>query len=227
MEAAQRDLGFDDVLNPLDFPEWGGKSVVHNVVTDAELGRYAQQILARPREQPILLFVLSMMQHGPYDSAHPVRYGLDQAGLPGPLAARTSDYVDRMVATSAASAAFGTELLGGSRPVLYAYFGDHQPNLGGPVPYVSGLAHPRYLTAYAVKTNFPSPAAVRHSPALDVSYLAAVVLEQAGLPLGPLFDANRRMRLLCNGQLTDCPDQALTRSYRAYLYRDLRAADLN
>lgn len=227
MEAAQRDLGFDEVLNPLDFPEWGGKSVVQNLVSDAELGRFAQQILARSRDRPVLLFVLSMMQHGPYDSTHPVRYGLDQAELPRPLAARTSDYVDRMVATSIASAAFGAELLGGSRPVVYAYFGDHQPNLGGPVPYVSGVAHPQYLTAYAVKTNFPTPVAVGHARALDISYLAAVILEQAGLPLGPLFDANRRMRLLCDGQLTECLDQALTRSYRAHLYRDLLAARLH
>lgn len=92
------------------------------------------------------------------------------------------------------------------------------------MPYVAGLAHAQYLTAYAVKTNFPSPVAAVSLPALDVSYLAAVVLEQAGLPLGPLFDANRRMRLLCDGHLTDCPDQALMRSYRAYLYRDLHAA---
>ena len=59
---------------------------------------------------------------------------------------RSSAASDVYKRQSIASAAFGAELLGGSRPVVYAYFGDHQPNLGGPVPYVSGVAHPQYLS---------------------------------------------------------------------------------
>jgi RHS repeat-associated protein len=77
METAQRQLGFDEVLNPLDFPEWGGKSLADHLISDEELGRYADQIIARSSDRPLFLFVLSMMQHGPYDSAHPVGYGLD------------------------------------------------------------------------------------------------------------------------------------------------------
>ena len=75
-----------------------------------------------------------------------------------------------------------------------------------------------------VKTNLTPPAAAGPAAPLDITYLGAIVLEAAGLPLDPLFDANRRMRRLCDGRLTDCPDQALTNSYRAHLYRDLVAA---
>ena len=226
MEPAQRDLGFDEVLNPLDFPEWGGKSLVDHLISDEELGRYARQVLARSHAQPVLLFVLSMMQHGPYDSGHPIRYGLGGLGLPRAHAARISDYVDRMVATDVSSGQFSAQLLGGLRPMVLAYFGDHQPNLGGALPYVKAHGDPHYLTAYAIKTNFPAATSTSGAAPLDISYLAAVILEHAGLPLDPVFDANRKMRMLCDGQLTDCPDRALTSSYRAHLYRDLKAARL-
>ncbi|MEZ5420651.1 MAG: sulfatase-like hydrolase/transferase [Vicinamibacterales bacterium] len=224
MEAAQRDLGFDEVLNPLDFPEWGGKSLATHLISDQELGRYARQVLERSHDRPLLLFVLSMMQHGPYDSTHPVRYGLERTGLPADQAARTSDYVTRMLATNAAAKQFGAQLLASARPTVLAYFGDPQPNLETPLPYVPGVAAARYLTSYVVKSNVPAPAPPRRASPLDISFLGAVILEQAGVPLDPLFEANRSMRQLCDGRLTDCPDRARIGSYRARLYRDLQAA---
>ncbi|MEP7119266.1 MAG: hypothetical protein ABI880_16885, partial [Acidobacteriota bacterium] len=101
-----------------------------------------------------------------------------------------------------------------------------QPNLDGPLPYVAEPANPRYLTSYVIKTNFGGPEARPAAQPLDISYLGAAILEAAGLPLGPVFDANRRMRQLCEGRLTDCPDRALTDSYRAHLYHDLQVAQL-
>jgi phosphoglycerol transferase MdoB-like AlkP superfamily enzyme len=225
METAQRQLGFDEVLNPLDFPEWGGKSLADHLISDEELGRYADQIIARSSDRPLFLFVLSMMQHGPYDSAHPVGYGLDRAGLPPRLAARVSDYAERMAATDRAARDFGARLLGRTEPTVFAYFGDHHPNLEGSLTYAAGVAHPQFQTAYAVKSNLPgAPAPVNAARMIDVSFLGALVLEQAGLPLDPHFTANRAMRHLCDGQLTDCPDTALADSYRAYVYGDLHAA---
>jgi len=224
METGQRDLGFDEVLNPLDFPEWGGKSLATHAISDEELARYALAILSRPREQPLLLFVLSIMQHGPYDAGHPITHGLGRAGLDRSNAARLSDYVARMTATSTANVAFGAQVLSGPRPVVFAYFGDHQPNLGGPVPYLTGVANARYVTSYAIKSNFPVPASATQATPLDISFLGGLILQHAGLPLGPLFGANQAMRRLCDGALTDCPDLTLTNSYRSHLYRDLQAA---
>lgn len=223
MEAAQRHLGVDEVLNPLDFPEWGAKSLTDNLISDDELGRYAQQVIERFGDRPLFLFVLSMMQHGPYVSTYPVRHGLDRAGLTRDQAARTSDYVDRMVATNAAMRAFGGQLLERAEPVVFAYFGDHQPNLEGALPYAAHLLNPRYLTSYVVKTNFAVEAEVRHRSPLDIAFLGSVVLEHAGIPRGAFFGANGAMRRLCDGRLTDCPDRALVDSYRAHLYRDLEA----
>lgn len=224
METAQRQLGFDEVLNPLDFPEWGGKSLATNFVDDAQLAQFANQVLARHRDKRVFLFVLSIIQHGPYDPKHPIDYGLDRTGLDRATAARLSDYTNRLVATDAVNHDFGAGLLRRSKPVTFAYFGDHHPNLDGTVPFRRDLNDPKYLTSYAIKTNFESPVAESAPGVLDISFLAGVVLERAGVPLDDFFKANRAMRLLCDGRLVDCPDHELRRSYNAYLYGDLGAA---
>ena len=227
METGQRELGFDEVLNPLDFPGWGGKSVVTHLIGDDELGRYALEVLSRPHEQPLLLFVLSIVQHGPYDARHPITHHLDRAGLDRGSAGRLSDYVARMMATSTANETFGGQVLRGPRPVVFAYFGDHQPNLGAPARYVAGVANAHFVTSYAIKTNFPASAPLDYAGPLDIAFLGGAILEHAGLPLDTFFRANRAMRLLCEGRLTDCPDQALVNSYKAHVYRDLQAARPN
>ncbi len=223
-ETAQRQLGFDEVLNPLDFPSWGGKSLADHLISDTQLADYASEVLARPRDQPMLLFVLSIMQHGPYDSAYRLRPGIETGRLGRPLAARLSDYVDRLLATDAANAAMRRRLLAGDTPRVFAYFGDHQPNLDGELPYATQLAAPQFLTSYAITSNIDHVVADPMPPALDIAFLGALILQYAGVPLDRFFDANRSMRLLCNGRLTDCPDTALTKSYRAHIYGDLGAA---
>lgn len=224
MEQAQRDLGFDEILNPLDFPEWGGKSLASHYISDTELGQFAMQILQRRHDQPTLVFVLSIMQHGPYRPDHTVAYGLERTTLDRGTAARLSDFAARMVDTSEACVRFGDALLARPRPVVFAYFGDHHPNLEGAVPLRQDLEAPRYTTSYALKTNYDT-ASLAGAPLLDLSYLAAVILQHAGIPLDPYFTANRGMRLLCQGRLADCGDRPLRESYRAYLYADLGAAE--
>jgi len=224
MESAQRDLGFDEVLNPLDFPSWGGKALADNLISDAQLGEYAMQVLSRPRDHPMLLFVLSIMQHGPYHSSYPVKFGLDRAPLDRGLAGRLSDFSDRMVATSEANRVMAAALLARATPVVFAYFGDHQPNLGGALPYVRGLTEPHFLTSFAIKGNVTAAIDEQVPEVLDVSFLGALVLQHASVPLDAFFGANRAMRQLCDGRLDDCPDRDLTQSYRAHLYGNLRAA---
>lgn len=224
METAQRSLGFDEVMNPLDFADWGGKSLADHLISDEQLGHYADEILSRPRDYPMLLFVLSIMQHGPYSSTHPVQFGLEKSALDRGAAGRLSDFTARMVETDTANQQFAARLLAQPRPVVFAYFGDHQPNIEATLAYRQGFFEPQFLTSYAIRDNIglrvdePSP------PILDVAYLGALVLQHGGLPLDPFFAANRSMRLLCEGRLADCPDSELTKSYRAYLYQDLTAA---
>ncbi len=224
-DSAYRDLGFDQVLNPLDFSDWGDRSLERDPIGDEQLGRYALDVLARPRDKPLFLFVLSVIQHGPYDADYKIGYGLDRSALDRETAARLSHYVSQMEATSEAAKAFSHQLLSGSRPTALVYFGDHQPNLEGRVDYVSGIPNARYLTSYAIRTNADFGPADPAPPVLDVSYLGAVILGHTGIATDKFFEANRMMRLLCQGRLTDCPDTELRRSYNAYLFHDLEAAD--
>ena len=224
-ERAYRDLGFDEVFNPLDFPDWGGRDLEKDPVSDEELGRYALEVLARPRDAPVFLFVLSVIQHGPYDAGHRVDYGLDRSPLDRKTAARLSDYISRMQVTSDATKTFARKLLNGPRRTVLAYFGDHQPNLEGRVDYASSLDEARYLTSYSIKTNFDPGPTDDPPPVLDVAYLGAVILGHAGVATNTFLAANRAMRLLSDGRLGDCPDSELRRSYNAYLFHDLEAAE--
>lgn len=225
-EQAYRDLGFDSVITPLDFPSRGGKSLVTHPPSDDELGRYVMELLAADSPEPVFLFVLSIMQHGPYDATHPVAYGLERSGLSSADQGRLSDYATRMVATDVACLALSEQLLARPRATVFAYFGDHQPNVGRPLPYREGLPNPHYVTAYGIKANFRPAVAVVHRAPLDISFLGGAILDVAGVPLGPVFSATRAMRTLCGGRLTDCGDAELANSYRAHLYRDLEAAPI-
>lgn len=224
METAQRQLGFDEVLNPLDFPAWQQKTLADHLISDQELGRYALEILHRPRTTPLLLFVLSIAQHGPYDPEHAVDHGLGATPLDPATRARLSDYADRMVETDAACRSFRDTLLGANGPTVFAYFGDHQPNLEGTVPYQPALQAPQFLTSYAVMSNYAPALPALGAPELDLAFLGGLVLQVAGVPLDPFFTANQAMRELCGGHLDDCPDQALVKSYRAHQYEVLLAA---
>ena len=95
-ESAYKDLGFDEILTPRDFPEWGNKSLVTNVVEDRDLCSYALKILSQSRSQPVFLYMLSMIQHGPYDASHEPAYGLDRSALNRPTTGRMSDWLSRM-----------------------------------------------------------------------------------------------------------------------------------
>ena len=224
METAQRDLGFDEVLNPLDFPQWGNKALAEHLISDEEIGRYALEILGRPHDTPILLFVLTIRQHGPYSSEHPIEFGLDKTTLDRRTAARLSDYAQRMKETQEANQAFGAQWLAQSRPVIFAYFGDHQANVEGEVPFVSGLTQPHFLTLVRHQDELrPWRArccAAGPGPRLHERFPPAY----AGVPLDEFFTANRAMRVLCEGRLNDCPDAALLRSYRTHVYGPLQAA---
>jgi hypothetical protein len=111
------------------------------------------------------------------------------------------------------------------RDVLFTYFGDHQPNLEVEVPLSRALDEPRYLTRFTIKG--PGAATERAGPeqVLDINFLGSLLLEHAGIAGDELFAASAAMRRLCGGTMRGCPDGNLVQSYRAYVYRDLGAAE--
>ena len=150
-ESAYKDLGFDEILTPRDFPEWGNKSLVTNVVEDRDLCSYALKILSQSRSQPVFLYMLSMIQHGPYDASHEPAYGLDRSALNRPTTGRLSDWLSRMETLNRDVMDFDQALQATGRDLILTYFGDHQPNLEGEVPLTGKLDQPRFLTRFAIK----------------------------------------------------------------------------
>jgi phosphoglycerol transferase MdoB-like AlkP superfamily enzyme len=223
-DSAYHDLGFDEVLTPLDFPEWGNKSLLTHTVQDQDLFSYAMQILSRPRSQPMFVFVLSMSQHGPYDATHEVGFGLERSSLDRPTAGRMSDWLTRMEKLSLDAVDFDERLRASGRDLVLSYFGDHQPNLESPLPLRGGLHEPRFLTRFTIKSRDPVHATGDPEQVLDACFLGSLLLEHAGIAADDLFAASASMRRLCGGQLGRCVDPALVESYRAHVYHDLAAA---
>jgi phosphoglycerol transferase MdoB-like AlkP superfamily enzyme len=224
-QAAYKDLGFDEMLNPRDFPEWGNKSLTTSIVEDRDLLSYALKILSRPRTEPVFLYVLSMIQHGPYNALHEPAFGLDRSPLDRATAGRLSDWLYRMQKLSLDTMDFDRALQQSGRDVLFTYFGDHQPNLEGEVALRRDLDEPRYLTRFTIKGPGVALERTDLDQVLDINFLGSLLLEHAGIAGDELFAPSAAMRRLCGGTMRGCPDGALVQSYRAYLYRDLGAAE--
>jgi hypothetical protein len=224
-ESAYKNLGFDEVLTPLDFPEWGNKSLVTNVVADRALFSYALQILSRTRRQPVFLYMLSMIQHGPYDASHEPGFDLDRTALNRATAGRLSDWLGRMEKLSLDTIGFDKALQATGRDLLLTYFGDHQPNLEGQVPLTGGWEESRFLTRFTIRGPGESPVSAAPEQVLDIRFLGSLLLEHAGIPGDEFFAANAAMRKLCGGTILRCKEPALAESYRAFIYRDLSAAE--
>jgi phosphoglycerol transferase MdoB-like AlkP superfamily enzyme len=223
-ESAYKDLGFDEILTPRDFPEWGNKSLVTNVVEDRDLCSYALKILSQSRSQPVFLYMLSMIQHGPYNASHEPAYGLDRSALNRPTTGRMSDWLSRMETLNRDVMDFDQELQKTGRNLILTYFGDHQPNLEGEVPMTGKLDQPRFLTRFAIKGPGDTSQNAGTEQILDIRFLGSLLLEHAGIAGDEFFAANAAMRRLCEGTLSKCDDPALAESYRAFLYHDLSAA---
>lgn len=222
-ESAYQDLGFDQILTPLDFPEWGNKSLA-TIVEDKDLFAFALKILSGSTSQPLFLYVLSMIQHGPYDPLHAPMFGLEHSRLDRPTIGRFSDWLSRMQKLSDDALDFDRALQATGRDLVFTYFGDHQPNLEGDVALTRGFHDARFLTRFTIKGPGEAPCAGGPDQVLDLSFLGALILEHAGVPLDEMFAASRAMRRISGGTLGRCRDDVVAASYRAYLYRDLGAA---
>jgi phosphoglycerol transferase MdoB-like AlkP superfamily enzyme len=225
-EAAYRELGFENVLDPRDmgFDGSQGRDAFWNMPEANRVG-YAQRILESSPDRPVFLYMKSVRQHGSYDDFHPVEYGLEHTGLPRTLAAQLSDYWNNVEELDRSVRDLWTWLEARQRPTVFLYFGDHQSYLlRDRGHYRLDLPEPHRVTSFMLKDNF-SPAAppVAHE-LTDIAFLAGLVVERAGVAPDGLHGASIAMRGLCGGALTDCPDAELVKAYRAHLYRTLGVA---
>ena len=216
-------IGFDRILTLRDFPEYDALPGDEWDIADSDRMAEAAITLLRAQratqpQRPLLLYLLSIKEHSPYDRRTPVAYGLDQAGIPRSLAAKLTDYVDRLRRLDDATTRLGTELAQQALPALWAYFGDHQAYFEEAQPaYRHTHPDPHLITQYQIRTNY-AVTAPESPELLDIALLPSLIADLAGVAPDRAFSAHSTMRRLCAGRLRDCPDTALLESYQGHLF---------
>jgi phosphoglycerol transferase MdoB-like AlkP superfamily enzyme len=219
-------MGFDEVLTLRDFHEYDDvPGDEWDIATSPRLAEAAIKLLRTHRQgpdadQPLFLYMLSIMEHAPYSGRFPVSYNLDHAGVTKSLAAKLSDYIAKLKLLSQSIAPLDRFLQSDPRPALFCYFGDHQAYFEEQQPpYRYGFSDPSLITQYRLRSNFTAPQ-VADYPILDIAYLPSLVADYAGVNKDPYFTALSAMRRLCKGKFDDCEDPKLVESYKGYVYSD-------
>lgn len=208
--------------------------------TDAQLLAAFERIYAEEKqvhgEQPLFVFMLTLHQHGPHMTPLaelPSPY--DKPLFAGRFAPKALDqwlnlnlgnYLERLRESDAMLAELQQRLWGDARPAILLHFGDHQPSFDGAihaipkqVPRTVG-PNSSTVTYYMLKSNQKNVRLPAY-PVLDIAFLGSMLLEAAGLPLDPYYQANTLLRERCKGRYLDCKDKGIVTAYHDYIFNRL------
>ena len=224
-------FGFDLMLQPQDlgYPASISKNLWH--ISSEEMMYYTKLILQKQHpslenvQQPMFVYVLTMKEHGPYNTNMPNHFNLASKRLGGKAISCLNDYIDRIDSLNEAIEGLNDYLKSRETPYVFGYFGDHQVAFDNQLPPKKGnFANPDYVTQFVVRTNCKTDF-VQQQDFLDLAFVGGVLLDVAGLsPKDDFMRANIAMRQLSQGKLEDAADMDLVNSYRNYLYQDLKIA---
>ena len=224
-------FGFDLMLQPQDlgYPASISKNLWH--ISSEEMMYYTKLILQKQHpslenvQQPMFVYVLTMKEHGPYNTNMPNHFNLASKRLGGKAISCLNDYIDRIDSLNEAIEGLNDYLKSRETPYVFGYFGDHQVAFDNQLPPKKGnFANPDYVTQFVVRTNRKTDF-VQQQDFLDLAFVGGVLLDVAGLsPKDDFMRANIAMRQLSQGKLEDFEDMYLVNSYRNYLYQDLKIA---
>ena len=224
-------FGFDLMLQPQDlgYPASISKNLWH--ISSEEMMYYTKLILQKQHpslenvQQPMFVYVLTMKEHGPYNTNMPNHFNLASKRLGGKAISCLNDYIDRIDSLNEAIEGLNDYLKSRETPYVFGYFGDHQVAFDNQLPPKKGnFANPDYVTQFVVRTNRKTDF-VQQQDFLDLAFVGGVLLDVAGLsPKDDFMRANIAMRQLSQGKLEDAADMDLVNSYRNYLYQDLKIA---
>lgn len=224
-------FGFDLMLQPQDlgYPASISKNLWH--ISSEEMMYYTKLILQKQHpslenvQQPMFVYVLTMKEHGPYNTNMPNHFNLASKRLGGKAISCLNDYIDRIDSLNEAIEGLNDYLKSRETPYVFGYFGDHQVAFDNQVPPKKGnFVNPDYVTQFVVRTNRKTDF-VQQQDFLDLAFVGGVLLDVAGLsPKDDFMRANIAMRQLSQGKLEDAEDMDLVNSYRNYLYQDLKIA---
>ena len=224
-------FGFDLMLQPQDlgYPASISKNLWH--ISSEEMMYYTKLILQKQHlslenvQQPMFVYVLTMKEHGPYNTNMPNHFNLASKRLGGKAISCLNDYIDRIDSLNEAIEGLNDYLKSRETPYVFGYFGDHQVAFDNQLPPKKGnFANPDYVTQFVVRTNRKTDF-VQQQDFLDLAFVGGILLDVAGLsPKDDFMRANIAMRQLSQGKLEDAEDMDLVNSYRNYLYQDLKIA---
>ena len=224
-------FGFDLMLQPQDlgYPASISKNLWH--ITSEEMMYYTKLILQKQHpslenvQQPMFVYVLTMKEHGPYNTNMPNHFNLASKRLGGKAISCLNDYIDRIASLNEAIEGLNDYLKSRETPYVFGYFGDHQVAFDNQLPPKKGnFANPDYVTQFVVRTNRKTDF-VQQQDFLDLAFVGGVLLDVAGLsPKDDFMRANIAMPQISQGKLEDAEDVDLVNSYRNYLYQDLKIA---
>ena len=230
-KPAYDNFGFDLMLQPQDlgYPASISKNLWH--ISSEEMMYYTKLILQKQHpslenvQQPMFVYVLTMKEHGPYNTNIPNHFNLASKRLGGKAISCLNDYIDRIDSLNEAIEGLNDYLTSRETPYVFGYFGDHQVAFDNQLPPKKGnFVNPDYVTQFVVRTNRKTDF-VQQQDFLDLAFVGGVLLDVAGLlPKDDFMRANIAMRQLSQGKLEDAEDMDLVNSYRNYLYQDLKIA---
>lgn len=211
-------LGFDHFLAIDDIRERFGEA---DGTVDGQILNAIDKILSE-ESGPVFIFASTFDLHSPYVEASGARRYLD-ASLESP---QLNEYFRQQAVISEKVGQFLDKLDRGSGKLLFAMFGDHLPPIRGELEQIGfreSLLEPLYRTPYILHSTYGGVDAI--PPYLDLSYLAGLVLDQAGLNSGEYFHVNSVMRHMCGGRFVACEaEKGLLQSYHAYLGTNITLA---
>jgi phosphoglycerol transferase MdoB-like AlkP superfamily enzyme len=198
---------------------------------NAALAAHTKNIAGDPA--PRFLYALTNFNHGPHDrrlAAHG-EFGRERAFAASSVPdARYVEYYARLAETASTWKMLKSGLAANfpERPMLIVHYGDHQPVVARQIDRKLGLPGDErraFRTFYAIEAlNMPGRLVAGPGAELDIAFLGTVVLQQAGLPLDPIFATRASLLEQCRATYFASASERKRRFHRTLV--DLGMIDL-
>jgi phosphoglycerol transferase MdoB-like AlkP superfamily enzyme len=211
----------DDFPAPFDVSQFEATNS-DAIFLEAALAAHRKGIADDPA--PRFLYALTNFNHGPHNRklAAAGQFEEERAFAASSLPdARYAEYYARLAETASTWKRLKLELTANfpKRPALIVHYGDHQPVLANRIDRHLKLptdARRAFRTFYAIEALNISADRLAAGPGadLDIAFLGTVALQQAGLPLDPIFATRASLLDHCRDTYFASPSERKRRFHR-------------
>ncbi|QCD52421.1 sulfatase-like hydrolase/transferase [Campylobacter sp. RM16192] len=225
---AYDNFGIDEYVHPSQLGCDGAGNKIKKLknISSIQMGDCVKKLFEKYKDkQPLFIYMLTIDEHAPYNRAKKVDFDLEKF-YNSSQSLKLTDYYQRQLRLSKAVISFDDFMKETNHPYIFAYFGDHQGNMGLNSNDLNlNFKDPMTVTGFYVKasndidninSNFEYDLG-------ELSLMPSVLLELAQIKPNEFFKANYAMRKIC-GNVDDCKDKNLIKSYKSYIYDYLKAA---